>query len=59
VTRKVFETKVRDGIPASVSFDRNGDTTAGSVTVYSVVDGKPKLVELITPSPASSTRNHD
>jgi hypothetical protein len=34
------------------SFDRSGDTTAGSVTVYRMVDGKPKLVGLITPSPA-------
>jgi branched-chain amino acid transport system substrate-binding protein len=52
VTREVFETEVRDGILGTFSFDRNGDTTAGSVTVYRVVDGKPKLVGLITPSPA-------
>jgi hypothetical protein len=48
----VFETEVRDGILGTFSFDRNGDTTAGSVTVYRVVDGRPKLVGLITPSPA-------
>jgi len=52
VTREVFKTKVRNGILGSFSFDRNGDTTAGSVTIYRVVDGKPKLVELVTPSPA-------
>lgn len=51
VTREVFKTKVRNGTLGSFSFDRNGDTTAGSVTIYRVVDGKPKLVELITPPP--------
>jgi hypothetical protein len=39
-------------ILGSFSFDRNGGTTAGSVTIYRVVDGKPKLQGLITPSPA-------
>jgi branched-chain amino acid transport system substrate-binding protein len=52
VTREVFQTKVHDGILGNFSFDHNGDTTAGSVTVYRVVDGKPKVAGLITPSPA-------
>jgi branched-chain amino acid transport system substrate-binding protein len=52
VTREVFKTRVHTGFFGSFSFDRNGDTTAGSVTIYRVVDGKPKLVGLITPSPA-------
>ena len=52
VTREVFKARVRNGILGSFSFDRNGDTTAGSVTIYRVVDGKPKLVGLITPPPA-------
>ena len=52
VTREVFKTRVRNGFLGSFSFDRNGDTTAGSVTIYRVVDGKPKLVGLISPSPA-------
>jgi ABC-type branched-subunit amino acid transport system substrate-binding protein len=51
VTHEVLATKVRNGILGSFSFDRNGDTTAGSVTIYKVVGGKPKLVRLITPSP--------
>ncbi|HEY3017817.1 MAG TPA: ABC transporter substrate-binding protein [Gaiellaceae bacterium] len=52
VTKEVFKTKVRNGVLGSFSFDRNGDTTAGSVTIYQVIGGKPKLVGLITPSPA-------
>jgi branched-chain amino acid transport system substrate-binding protein len=51
VTHQVFQTKVHNGILGSFSFDRNGDTTAGSVTIYRVVGGKAKLVGLITPSP--------
>ncbi len=43
---------MRNGILRSFSFDRNGDTTAGSVTIYRVHGGKPDLVGLITPSPA-------
>jgi hypothetical protein len=39
-------------ILGSFSFDENGDTTAGSVTSYRVVAGKPKVVGLITPSRA-------
>jgi branched-chain amino acid transport system substrate-binding protein len=50
VDHEVFKTKVHNGILGSFSFDENGDTTAGSVTVYRVVDGKRKLVGLITPS---------
>jgi branched-chain amino acid transport system substrate-binding protein len=52
VTQQVLKTKVENGILGSFSFDENGDTTAGSVTIYRVVDGKPKVVGLITPSRA-------
>ena len=52
VTREVFKTKVHNGILGSFSFDQNGDTTAGSLSVYRVVDGNPKLIGLITPSPS-------
>jgi branched-chain amino acid transport system substrate-binding protein len=52
VTREVFDAKVRDGILGSFTFNRKGDTTAGSVTIYRVVGGKPELVGLITPPPA-------
>jgi branched-chain amino acid transport system substrate-binding protein len=52
VTRQVFKATVRNGILGHFSFDRKGDTTAGSVTVYRVVDGRARIVGLLTPSPA-------
>jgi branched-chain amino acid transport system substrate-binding protein len=52
VTREVLDTHVRNGILGTFSFDRNGDTTAGSLSMYRVIGGEPKLVGLITPSPA-------
>jgi branched-chain amino acid transport system substrate-binding protein len=52
VAREVFKTRVHNGILGNFSFDQNGDTTAGSLSVYRVVDGKSKLMGLITPSPS-------
>ena len=52
VTREIFKTQVSNGILGSFGFDRKGDTTAGSVTIYRVVDGQPELESLITPPPA-------
>jgi branched-chain amino acid transport system substrate-binding protein len=52
VTRELFRTKVRNGILGSFSFDRNGDTTAGAVTIYRVEAGKPVLFSVVTPSPS-------
>jgi branched-chain amino acid transport system substrate-binding protein len=49
VTSNVFKTKVTNGILGSFSFDRNGDTTAGAVTVYRVVGGKQTVFAVITP----------
>jgi branched-chain amino acid transport system substrate-binding protein len=52
VTSNVFKTKVMNGILGSFSFDRNGDTTAGAVTIYRVVGGKPTVFTVITPPPS-------
>jgi ABC-type branched-subunit amino acid transport system substrate-binding protein len=50
VTRQLFKTKVSNGILGSFSIDRNGDTTAGAVTIYRIVGGSPRLIGVITPS---------
>ena len=50
VTKQLFKTKVSNGILGSFSIDRNGDTTAGAVTIYRVVGGSPRLIGVITPS---------
>jgi len=52
VNANVLETKVRNGILGSFSFDRNGDTTAGAVTIYRVAGGQPKVFAVITPPPS-------
>ena len=49
VTSEVFKTKVSNGVLGSFSFDRNGDTTAGQVTIYRIRSGKPVLFGVITP----------
>ena len=51
VTAELFKTKVTDGILGTFSFDRNGDTTAGAVTIYRIVRGKPTIFRVFTPSP--------
>jgi YVTN family beta-propeller protein len=55
VTSNLFKTKVSNGILGSFSFNRNGDTTAGAVTIYRIVGGKPVVFRVITP-PASLVR---
>ena len=49
VTANVFKNKITNGILGSFSFDHNGDTTAGAVTIYRVVGGKPAILTVITP----------
>jgi branched-chain amino acid transport system substrate-binding protein len=49
VTADLLHARVRDGILGSFSFDRNGDTTAGAVTIYRIVNGKPVVFRVITP----------
>jgi branched-chain amino acid transport system substrate-binding protein len=52
VTENVLMANVRNGILGAFSFDRNGDTTAGAVTIYRVVGGQPKVFTVITPPPS-------
>jgi ABC-type branched-subunit amino acid transport system substrate-binding protein len=52
VARELFKTKVEDGILGSFSIDKNGDTTAGAVTIYRIVRGRPQVFRVITPSPS-------
>jgi class 3 adenylate cyclase/ABC-type branched-subunit amino acid transport system substrate-binding protein/streptogramin lyase len=49
VREQLFKTKVSNGILGSFSFNRNGDTTAGAVTIYRIVGGSPRVLEVITP----------
>ena len=49
VTRNLFRTRVKDGILADFEIDENGDTTAGGVTMYRVENGKPRVVDVVTP----------
>jgi branched-chain amino acid transport system substrate-binding protein len=49
VVRELFKTRVENGILGTFSFDRNGDTTAGSVTIFRVENGKEKVFAVITP----------
>ena len=52
---KVLGANVRNGILGSFSFDRNGDTTAGAVTIYRIRNGTPSVYDVITP-PAALVR---
>jgi ABC-type branched-subunit amino acid transport system substrate-binding protein len=52
VTANVLGANIRNGILGNVSFDRNGDTTAGAVTIYRVVGGLPRVFAVITPPPS-------
>jgi ABC-type branched-subunit amino acid transport system substrate-binding protein len=42
VRANLFTTKVSQGILGAFSIDRNGDTTAGAVTIYRIVGGTPQ-----------------
>jgi ABC-type branched-subunit amino acid transport system substrate-binding protein len=49
VTANLLQTRVRNGILGSFSFDRNGDTTAGAVTIFKIRNGTPVVYRVITP----------
>ena len=49
VTAQLFKTKVSNGILGSFAIDRKGDITAGAVTIYRIVHGKPTVFGVITP----------
>ncbi len=53
MTANVFKTRVTNGILGNFSFDRNGDTTAGAVTIYQIAGGKPTVFTVIITPPAS------
>ena len=44
-----------NGILGSFSFDRNGDTTAGAITIYRIVSGKPTILSV--PPPQAEPRS--
>jgi branched-chain amino acid transport system substrate-binding protein len=52
VTTNLLDTRVRNGILGSFSIDRNGDTTAGAVTIFKIVNGKPVVYRVIKPPPS-------
>jgi hypothetical protein len=44
--------RVSKGILGTFSFDRNGDTTAGAITIYRILGGEPTIADVITPPPS-------
>jgi branched-chain amino acid transport system substrate-binding protein len=55
VAKQLFRTHIANGILGSFSFDHNGDTTEGAVTIYRIRNGAPSVYAVITP-PAALTR---
>jgi DNA-binding SARP family transcriptional activator/ABC-type branched-subunit amino acid transport system substrate-binding protein len=53
VTAQLLKTKIKNGILGRFSIDANGDTTAGSVTIYRIAQGQPRVFDVITPRPRS------
>ena len=53
VTAHLFTTRVTDGILGTFAFDRNGDTTAGAVTIHRIRRGQDTIVSVVTPPPAA------
>ena len=49
VSRNLFRTRVEDGILGDFAIDQNGDTTAGGVTMYRIENGRPRVVDVVTP----------
>jgi DNA-binding SARP family transcriptional activator/ABC-type branched-subunit amino acid transport system substrate-binding protein/streptogramin lyase len=49
VTNHLLKATITHGILGSFAFDANGDTTAGSVTIYQIVGGKSVVRRIITP----------
>jgi hypothetical protein len=46
----LLRTRVENGILGSFEFDANGDTTAGGVTMYRLEKGRPRALDVVTPS---------
>ena len=49
VVKQLFHVRVTNGILGSFTFDHNGDTTAGAVTIYRITNGAPTIFKVITP----------
>lgn len=49
VTAQLFKTNVKNGILGSFSIDANGDTTARSVTIYRIAQGRSRVFKVIRP----------
>ena len=52
VAARLLRVKVRNGILGTFGFDRNGDATAGAVTIYRIRDGKGWQDTVIVPPAA-------
>jgi branched-chain amino acid transport system substrate-binding protein len=49
VSEELFNVEITDGIVGSFSFDENGDTTLGTVSVNQIKNGEDTFVRTITP----------
>jgi branched-chain amino acid transport system substrate-binding protein len=57
VLRKLFETRVEDGLLGDFRFDRFGDTTNTTIGVYRIEDGRLQFITGISPPSALLTRH--
>jgi DNA-binding SARP family transcriptional activator/ABC-type branched-subunit amino acid transport system substrate-binding protein len=51
VRANLLTTKISNGIIGSFSFNKNGDTTVGAVTIYRIANGNPRVAGVLTPPP--------
>lgn len=49
VRANLFTAKVSQGLLGTFSIDRNGDTTAGAVTIYKIVEGTARVARILAP----------
>jgi ABC-type branched-subunit amino acid transport system substrate-binding protein len=57
VRASLLATKVSNGLLGTFSIDRNGDTNAGTVTIYRIAGGNPKVARVLTPARALVNRH--
>jgi branched-chain amino acid transport system substrate-binding protein len=48
VRTSLLRAKVSNGIIGSFSFNKNGDTTTGTVTIFQIIDGTPHVDRVLT-----------
>jgi hypothetical protein len=51
VRANLLTTKISNGIIGNFSFNKNGDTTVGAVTIYRIANGRPQVARVLTPPP--------